>query len=254
MKIISYNVNGLRSALGKGFLEWLNGSGADIICLQETKLQEDQVDRMAFEFLGYRSWWHSAEKKGYSGVAILSRKEPIKVSRGMGIPRYDMEGRVLKMEFEDFTLLNIYFPSGTTGEVRQAFKMQFLEDVLNYANSLRKEGKELLICGDYNIAYKPVDINHPERHKNSSGFLPEEREWMDRFISSGFTDTFRVFSEAPEQYSWWSYRAGSRAKNLGWRIDYHMLTPGLKNKLKAAGIMPEVVHSDHCPVWVELAL
>lgn len=252
MKIISYNVNGLRSAISKGFMQWLEQSGADLVCLQETKIQEDQVDKLSFEYLGYHSYWHSAEKKGYSGVAILSRINPERVVVGMERKEYDLEGRVIRMDLGDLTILNVYFPSGTTGDTRQVFKMKFLEDLMVFVNSLREERPKLLLCGDYNIAHKPVDINHPERHKNSSGFLPEEREWLDRFVASGFIDTFREFNTQKDQYSWWSYRAGSRAKNLGWRIDYHMVTSEMKPMLLDAGIMNEVVHSDHCPVWVEL--
>lgn len=252
MKIISYNVNGLRAAIKKGFLEWLEKENPDIICIQETKMQEDQVDKLAFETLGYKQYWNMAEKKGYSGVGILTRLKPEYFSTGMGIPKYDREGRVIRLDFHDFTLINSYFPSGSSGDERQDFKMDYLADMQVFINNLKKEKKKIVLCGDYNICHKAIDINHPERHKKSSGFLPEEREWMDAFLGNGFVDSFRVFDTGPDKYSWWSYRANSRAKNLGWRIDYHMITENLSPNLVNAGILPDVSHSDHCPVWIEL--
>ena len=254
MKIISYNVNGLRAAIGKGFLEWLKDLDPDIICIQETKMQEDQLDKLAIEALGYHQYWNMAIKKGYSGVGILTKKKPNNFSSGMGIEKYDREGRVIRLDFDDFTLVNSYFPSGSSGDERQAFKMDYLKDMQVYIDSLKKERPYIILCGDYNICHKPIDINHPERHKKSSGFLPDERAWMDNFIESGFVDSFREYDKDPEKYSWWSYRANSRAKNMGWRIDYHMLTESLRPRLKNAGILPDVKHSDHCPVWVELEL
>jgi len=236
----------------KGFREWLEKENPDILCLQETKMQEDQVDKMYFEMLGYHQYWHMAEKKGYSGVGVLTRKKPVAFLSGLGIKKFDVEGRLVRLDFDNFILINSYFPSGSSGDIRQAVKMEYLEDIQVYLDNLRKEKPDILICGDFNICHKSIDINHPERHKKSSGFLPEERAWMDKFIESGFIDTFREFDDRPEQYSWWSYRANSRVKNLGWRIDYHMISTGLRPRLKSAGIMQDVVHSDHCPVWVEM--
>lgn len=254
LKIISYNLNGIRSALSKGLAEWIESENPDILCLQETKAQPEQIDRVLFESMGYHCLFNSAEKKGYSGVGLLSKRVPDFYSFGMGNDTYDKEGRVIRADFGDITIVCVYIPSGTTGDIRQEFKMQFLEDFTAYLNQLRKERPKLLICGDYNICHKPIDINHPKRHVNSSGFLPEEREWFDRFIDLGMVDTFREFNQEPNQYSWWSYRAGSRSKNLGWRIDYHIITEELRPQLAGAAILQEIVHSDHCPVVAQLTI
>jgi exodeoxyribonuclease-3 len=254
MEILSYNINGLRAAITKGFYNWLKVRKPGIICLQETKLQPSQIPGSFFQSIGYNQYFHSAVTKGYSGVAILSAREPDQVKIGMGNVKYDAEGRIILADYGKITLVNVYVPSGTTGEVRQDFKMEFLHDFQLFISDLRRTREKLIVCGDFNICHKPVDINHPEKHKNSSGFLPEEREWFDGFIKDGFIDTFRVFNKEPDQYSWWSYRAGSRKKNLGWRIDYHLITSSLKGHLKNASILKDVIHSDHCPVAVDFDL
>ena len=252
MKIYSYNLNGIRSAINKGFIDWVQETRPDVLCLQELKAQEDQIDKLAFEKLGYQVYVHAAEKKGYSGVAILTKTEPLQVVHGSGNDLYDMEGRILRADFKDFSLMSLYIPSGSSGDERQAFKMEFLDFFLSYINDLKKDCPSLIISGDFNICHKAIDIHNPVSNKNSSGFLPEEREWVTRFLDTGFIDTFRLFNEDPHQYTWWSFRANSRAKNLGWRIDYHMTTKNLESRLKSAVIYPDVNHSDHCPIMLEI--
>jgi len=248
LKIISYNVNGLRAALTKGFLNWLQTENPDIICIQETKLQQHQIDEKLFQNLGYHTYWHSAVKKGYSSVAIFSKLKPDCVEIGMNIIKYDCEGRILRMDWGEISILCTYFPSGSSGDERQAYKMEFLDDFLKYIHQLKQQRPNLIICGDHNICHKNIDINHPEKHQNYSGFLPEERKWFDSYIEAGFVDTFRLFNNKPNIYSWWSYRAGARPKNLGWRIDYNMVSQELKEKVTEASILTDVFHSDHCPV------
>ncbi len=253
MRIISYNVNGLRAAVKKGLAEWLSQEAPDVLCIQETKLQPDQFDPTPFEEIGYRHHYlYSAQKKGYSGVAIFSRQEPDSVQMGMGIEAYDNEGRFIRADFGDLSIVSVYHPSGQSGNVRQSFKMQWLSDFHHYVNELRCSHPQLILCGDYNICHEAIDIHDPVRNATVSGFLPEEREWMSAFLADGYTDSFRFLSPDTVKYSWWSYRAGARAKNKGWRIDYCMLTDNLRNRITAAEILNDAVHSDHCPVSVTL--
>lgn len=251
-KIISYNVNGIRAALKKDFLKWLEAENPDVLCLQELKALPEQVDPEVFEALGYKLYWEPAQKKGYSGVAIFTREPPLHVEHGCGNELYDFEGRVIRADYKDFSVMSVYMPSGTSGDVRQDFKYDWLDFFYDYANDLRKSHPNLIISGDYNIAHTEIDIHNPVSNKKSSGFLPEERAWMSKYIEAGFIDTFRHFNPDPHHYSWWSYRANSRANNKGWRIDYHMATAPMQNRLTNASILPEAIHSDHCPILLEI--
>lgn len=252
MKILTYNVNGLRAAIGKGLVGWLKTVNPDIVCLQETKAQPDQIPLFEFEEAGYQSYWHSAQKKGYSGVGLLTKRKPDHVHYGISIEKYDNEGRFLRADYGDISVASVYHPSGSSGEERQVFKMIWLDDFQKNINELKKIRPNLILCGDYNICHKPIDIHDPIRNATSSGFLPEEREWISGFINSGFIDSFRYFNNEPQQYTWWSFRANARAKNLGWRIDYNMVSLPLEKKLKRSVILPEAKHSDHCPVLLEI--
>ncbi len=252
MKIITYNVNGIRAAMSKGFVDWVKAAQPDVICLQEIKASPEQVGVFEFEELGYHHYWYPAQKKGYSGVAIFSKTKPNHVEYGCGIKAYDDEGRILRADFDEVSIMSVYHPSGSSGEERQAFKMKWLADYHNYINNLKKEKTNLILCGDFNICHKAIDIHNPKSNANTSGFLPEEREWMEQFINSGFIDSFRYFNQDPHHYTWWSYRAGARGKNLGWRIDYNLVSENIKNKLKGSVILPQAMHSDHCPVVLEL--
>lgn len=252
MKIISYNVNGIRAAMNKGFINWLEKEQADVVCLQEIKADRDQLPLIEFQIAGYHCYSFSAQKKGYSGVAILTKVEPKHVEYGMGIKKYDDEGRFIRADFDDLSVVSVYHPSGSSGEERQAFKMIWLKDFQHYVNDLRNQIPQLVLCGDYNICHHPIDIHDPIRNATSSGFLPEERAWMTEFLSNGYVDTFRQLNTNPHQYSWWSYRANARANNKGWRIDYNMVTENLKHRIHQVNILPDAVHSDHCPVVLEL--
>jgi len=254
MKIITYNVNGLRAALKKGFLEWLTAVNADVVCLQEIKCLEEDIDPDIFKALGYEVYWHPAKKKGYSGLATLTKIKPIATCVGCGIEKYDDEGRVLRIDFETFSVLNVYMPSGSSGDDRQVFKFMWMDDFYKYIHDLKNQLPNLVVCGDYNICHRAIDIHNPKSNAKTSGFLPEEREWMEKFFTSGFYDAFRQLNPEPHNYTWWSYRAGARGKNLGWRIDYHAITEGLLPKLSRAIILKEAMHSDHCPVLLELTV
>ena len=251
IKIISYNVNGIRAALKKGWSEWAKATNADIIALQEIKAQTDQLELSIFEDLGYHHYWFSAQKKGYSGVALLCKEKPLHVEYGCGIKKYDFEGRVIRADFKDYSVISVYFPSGTT-DIRQDFKMGFLADFQQYIGSLKKQIPNLIISGDYNICHEAIDIHNPVANKNTSGFLPEERAWVTAFIKSGFVDSFRHLNKNPHHYSWWSYRAASRQRNKGWRIDYHMISNTLLPRLKRVAILSDAKHSDHCPILVTI--
>lgn len=254
MRIISYNVNGIRSAINKGFTDWLQTDPADIICLQETKAVKENIDYKKIEELGYQNHWFSAQKKGYSGVAVFSKIKPDYIEFGNKIEQSDFEGRVIRADFGKITLINAYFPSGTSGDERQAYKYKWLNEFFDYLQDLRKTRPQLIVTGDYNIAHKEIDIHDPKGNKNSSGFLPEERKWMDKFIDHGWIDTFRQLNPAETgAYSWWSQRFPTvRLQNKGWRIDYICTTENLKPKLLTAKIFPQIKHSDHCPVYVEI--
>lgn len=253
MKIISYNVNGIRAAIQKGFIAWLSQENPDIICLQELKAEEVQVNLDEIKSLGYHIYWQSAQKKGYSGVGIFTKVKPKSVQYGCGIEKYDLEGRVLQVNFEKYSVMSVYMPSGSSGEDRQAFKMDWLGDFQAYTNELVKKYPNIIIAGDYNICHKAIDIHNPKSNANSSGFLPEEREWMENYIGHGFVDTFRwIHPELNHQYSWWSYRANAREKNLGWRIDYLLASHPMEQSIKNASILADIKYSDHCPILLEI--
>ena len=251
MKVLSYNVNGIRAALNKGFAEWLKVSQADVICIQEIKALKEQVDTKVLEDLGYHHFWFSAQKKGYSGVAIFSKIKPNKVEYGSGIDHMDFEGRIIRADFDKVSIMSLYLPSGTNID-RLEYKFKFMDEFQGYINELKKEYPNLIICGDYNICHEAIDIHDPVRNKKVSGFLPEERAWLDGFINLGFIDSFRLLNSEPHHYSWWSYRANARNNNKGWRIDYALVSAPLKENIKRSFILPEAKHSDHCPVGLEL--
>lgn len=253
MKIISYNVNGIRAAISKGFIEWLQSANPDVICLQEIKATEDQIPTDEISAAGYPfQYYFSAQKKGYSGVAILCKTAPKNVVFGTGIENMDFEGRNLRVDFDSLSIMSMYLPSGTNID-RLGYKFQYMDTIQEYIVNLRNEIPNLLVCGDYNICHEAIDIHNPKGNEKTSGFLPEERAWLDGFMKTGMVDTFRHLNKEPHNYSWWSYRANARNNNKGWRIDYCLAAEPLKNKIKRALILPEAKHSDHCPVLVEIA-
>lgn len=252
MKIVSYNVNGIRAAKRKGLVDWLIHASPDVVCLQEIKANPKQFNEEFFREIGYEyCYWFPAERKGYSGVALLSKTKPNEVTFGTGIDYMDEEGRNIRADFDDVSVMSLYMPSGTNDD-RLDFKFQYMDDFQTYVDELKKETPNLIISGDFNICHEPIDIHNPVRLKNVSGFLPVEREWLSQFIDSGFIDSFRYLNPEIEQYSWWSYRANSRARNKGWRLDYHMVSETLKDQINRAVILSDAVHSDHCPVLLEL--
>ena len=252
MKIVSYNVNGIRAAITKGFLEWLKVANPDVICLQEIKALENQIPVNEIKVAGYPfQYYYPAQKKGYSGVAILCKTEPKNIVFGTGIEHMDFEGRNLRVDFEDISVMSLYLPSGTNIE-RLNYKFQYMDEFQEYITNLKKEIPNLIIGGDYNICHEAIDIHDPIRNAKVSGFLPEERKWLDGFLKNGFLDSFRMLSPEPHNYSWWSYRANARNNNKGWRIDYLLATENLKERIKRAYILPEAKHSDHCPIVIEI--
>lgn len=248
MKIFNWNVNGFRAIIKKGFLEWFEEESPDILCIQETKAHPDQLDAAVLSPNGYHAVWNSAERKGYSGVATFSKKKPKAVFLGMGIDEFDVEGRIIRTEYEGFDLLNIYFPNGTSSPERLAFKLKFYDALLDHCEKLRKSGKKLIVAGDFNTAHHPIDLKHPKANEKNSGFLPEERAWIDKFVAHGYVDVFRKLYPEKVQYTWWSYRFGARKNNVGWRIDYFFVTEDLVRKVKDVFIADQVMGSDHCPM------
>lgn len=248
MKIYSWNVNGLRAIEKKGFIDWVKEEQPDILCIQETKIQNDQIEDKLKNIKGYKVYFSCADRKGYSGVATYSKEEPISVSYGIGINKFDSEGRILICEYDRFILFNIYFPNGQSNEERLNYKLEFYDTLFKYCDELRNNGKKLIVCGDYNIAHNEIDLKNPKANSNTSGFLPIEREWIDNIIERGYIDTFRHFNPDEVKYSWWSYRFNARKNNAGWRIDYHFVSDNMIDEVEGVDILNEVIGSDHCPV------
>ncbi len=252
MKLTSWNVNGLRAAWKKGFLGFMASERADILCVQETKIQPDQLTDEMRQPHGYRSYWNAAEKKGYSGVVTYTQIEPLAIGTEFGSATLDTEGRIVHTEFPDFHLLNVYFPNGGMGPERLAHKLKFYDEFLRLTEALRHRGKGVVICGDVNTAHTEIDLARPKENEKTSGFMPIEREWVSRFIAHGYHDSFRLFTEEPGHYTWWDMKSGARARNIGWRIDYFFVSGELRARVKAASILPHVQGSDHCPITLVL--
>ena len=253
MKLISWNVNGVRAVVKKGFLDWLDQAQPDVLCLQETKAHVDQLTAEILTDHGYHTFWHSGERRGYSGVATFCKEEPLYVQEGLGIERYDAEGRVLLTEHENFLLYNIYFPNGQKDDERLQYKLDFYDELLPIINEQVESGNNVVVTGDWNTAHHPIDLARPKQNVNTSGFMPIEREKLDMYVENGWIDTFRLFHQEGERYSWWTYRFGARERNVGWRIDYFFVNEGFVDNVEDADIHDEVVGSDHCPVSLELS-
>ncbi len=253
MRLISWNVNGIRAAHKKGFLEWFEAQEPDVLCIQETKAHEHQIPGELREVEGYSSWFTTPERKGYSGVGLYSRIAPRSVSFGLGVERFDVEGRVVVADFDDFVFLGIYFPNGKRSADRLRYKIEFYDAFLSYVDNLRQQGRNVVVCGDVNTAHKEIDLARPKQNEKISGFLPEERAWMDTFLEHGYVDTFRQFNQEPGHYSWWDQMTRARERNVGWRIDYFFTDCDLAPRLVDAFLQPDVMGSDHCPVGIELS-
>ena len=254
IKALSWNVNGLRAALKKGFLEWLAHESPDIMCLQETKIGVDLLLPELSDVAGYHVYHCSGVRKGYSGVALYSKQEPRRISRALGVEAFDQEGRTLIVDYGDFVLCNVYFPNGRSSAERLEYKMGFYDVFLSFVDGLRAEGREIVLCGDVNTAHKEIDIARPKENAKTSGFLPQEREWVDKLVGRGYVDTFRMFNDQPGQYTWWDMMTRARDRNVGWRIDYFFVSEGLAGRVRGAWTMPDVMGSDHCPIGLELEL
>ncbi len=252
MKLLSWNVNGYRAGWKKGFADWLKEASPDVLCIQETKAWAEQLTKDQLAPHGYHVDFSQPERKGYSGVATFSKKPPVISWLGYGIEEFDREGRVLISDFEDFIIANIYYPNGRQNATRLKYKMDFYEATLKHFSEMLADGKKLIVVGDYNTAHKPIDLTHPKANEKTSGFLPEEREWIDRWIEAGFIDVFRNFNDQPEQYTWWDMRTRARDRNIGWRIDYFFVSNNLVDQVKNAWIEPDVMGSDHCPLGIEV--
>lgn len=253
MRLISFNVNGIRAIEKKGFFDWVHKESPDVLCLQETKAHKEQLSDKILNQEGYDSYWTDCQvKKGYSGVAVYTKIKPNQVEHGIGIPEFDDEGRIIKLHFDDFILFNVYFPNGGRGNTRVPYKMRFYDAFYKHCQNLLSEGKKVIVTGDVNTAHREIDLARPKNNEKNTGFLPEEREWVSQFIELGFHDTFRMFEKGPDNYTWWDYKTRARDRNVGWRIDYFFVSDNMKNQVKHAGIMNDVMGSDHCPVFIDL--
>ena len=252
MEIFSWNVNGIRAVKRKGFLDWMEDTKPDILCLQEIRIQPHQIPKELEDIEDYYSFFNCGDRKGYSGVGLYTKEEPNAVEFGLGIDRFDKEGRVLTAYYDQFTLINIYFPNGRSSQERLDYKLDFYDAVFEYCEELRAKGQKLIICGDYNTAHKAIDLKNPDANKNKSGFLEIERDWLDKLVANDYIDTFREFHPEEVKYSWWSYRTKARERNAGWRIDYHFVTEDLMTDISDADVLTDVMGSDHCPVWLKL--